>query len=103
MIPRIKNVTPLDNYILRVVFDDGNVVLYNVKEDIDLIPIFKQLEKEADLWQNVHLDNSRTCVYWNDQIDLPSDTIYEYGQSEDFIGKVAEPVPIYNGKSLEEF
>lgn len=103
MIPRIKNVTPLDNYILRVVFDDGNVVLYNVKEDIDLIPIFKQLEKEPDLWQNVHLDNSRTCVYWNDQIDLPSDTIYEYGQSEDFIGKVAEPAPIYNGKSFEEF
>lgn len=95
MIPRIKNVTPLDNYILRVVFDDGNVVLYNVKEDIDLIPIFKQLEKEPDLWQNVHLDNSRTCVYWNDQIDLPSDTVYEYGQSEDLIGKVAEPAPIY--------
>jgi hypothetical protein len=93
MIPRIKNVTPLDNYILRVVFDDGNVVLYNVKEDIDLIPIFKQLEKEPDLWQNVHLDNSRTCVYWNDQIDLPSDTVYEYGQSEDLIGKVAEPAP----------
>lgn len=25
------------------------------------------------------LPESRTCVYWNSEIDLPSDAIYEYG------------------------
>lgn len=33
MIPRIKEVKPLDNYMLLVVFDDGKTVLYDVKED----------------------------------------------------------------------
>ena len=33
------------------------------------------------LFQQVQLDESRTCVYWNDEIDLPSDSIYEYGRS----------------------
>ena len=26
--------------------------------------------------EQVQLDESRTCVYWNDVIDLPSDAIY---------------------------
>lgn len=38
MIPRIKEVKPLDNYMLSVVFDDGKTVLYDVKEDIETIP-----------------------------------------------------------------
>ena len=27
----------------------------------------------------MQLDESRTCVFGNDSIDIPSDTIYEYG------------------------
>ena len=45
MLPRIKDVTPMPEYQLHVVFDDGKSVIYDVMEDID----------------------------------LPSDTIYEYG------------------------
>jgi hypothetical protein len=102
MIPKIKTVKALDDYILHIVFDDGKIVLYDVKEDIDTIPVFKMLETTPSLWPNVSIDASRTCIYWNDQIDLPSDTLYEYGQTEDHVGKVAEPAPTYNGKSLEE-
>ena len=29
--------------------------------------------------ENVMLDSSRTCVYWSERIDLPSDTFLEYG------------------------
>lgn len=101
MIPRIKTITPLDNFILRVVFDDGKTMLYDVKEDIDQIPVFKELETDFELWRNVKLDTSRTCVYWNDNIDLPSDILYEYGQLEDFLGRAAESSPIYNGKPQE--
>ncbi len=101
MIPRIKSITPLDNYILRVVFDNGETVLYNVKEDIDTIPVFKMLETNPSLWPNVSIDTSRTCIYWNDQIDLPSDTLYEYGQLETYVEEAAESSPTYNGKPLE--
>lgn len=79
MIPRIKNIKPLDNYILYVVFDDGKSVFYDVKEDIQAIPSYGDLKNIYGLFQQVQLDPSRTCVFWNDYIDLPSDTIYEYG------------------------
>ena len=79
MIPRIKIVEPLPDYKLKVLFDDGKTVIYDVKEDIDTIESYKDLATVHGLFQQVQLDESRTCVYWNDQIDLPSDTIYEYG------------------------
>ena len=84
MIYRIKELTPMNSYLLRVVFDDGKTVIYDdVKEDIDTIPAFRQLESIHGLFQNVQLDQSRTCVYWNDEVDLPSDAIYEYGKKID--------------------
>lgn len=79
MIPKIKEVKSLDNYMLSVVFDDGKAVLYDVKEDMETIPQYRDLKDIYGLFEQVQLDQSRTCVYWTDDIDLPSDTIYEYG------------------------
>ncbi|WP_304152469.1 DUF2442 domain-containing protein [Megamonas hypermegale] len=79
MIPRIKSVKPISDYRLYVVFDDGKTVIYNVKDDIDTIDSYKDLETIYGLFNQVQLDTSRTCVYWNENIDLPSDIIYEYG------------------------
>lgn len=79
MIPRIKEIKPLDDYILQVYFDDGKVILYDVKDDINSIAQFGDLKSIYGLFCQVQLDESRTCVYWNDEINLPSDAIYEYG------------------------
>lgn len=81
MIKRISNIQTLPNFHLQVEFDDGKEVRYNVMEDIESIPAFKPLETESQLFEQVRLDQSRTCVYWNDKIDLPSDAIYEYGET----------------------
>ncbi len=80
MIPRINKLEPLDNFLLKVAFDDGKSVIYDVKEDIDDIPSYKVLETETGLFKNAQLDESRTCIYWSDEVDLPSDTIYEFGR-----------------------
>lgn len=80
MIPRIKDIQPLDDFILLVEFDDGKKVKYDVKDDIRTLDDFKILESEYGLFQNVQLDSSRTYIYWTDRVDLPSDTILEYGQ-----------------------
>lgn len=80
MIPRIKSVKTVVDYHLIVAFDDNKVVEYDVKEDIDAVEDFTDLEKIPGLFEQVQLDESRTCVFWNDRIDLPSDTIYEYGK-----------------------
>lgn len=79
MICRIKSIKPMPDYMLHVIFDDGKDVMYDVKEDIRDIEGYKDLENITGLFQQVQLDQSRTCVFWNDYIDLPSDAIYEYG------------------------
>ena len=79
MLPRIKQIEAQDNFILHVIFDDGKTVLYDVKEDIQTLPTYRSLMTEYGLFKNFQLDSSRTCIFWNDEIDLPSDAIYEYG------------------------
>jgi len=81
MIPRINRLSILDDYILSVEFDDGYKVLYDVKEDIRTLPSFRALVEVYGLFKQAQLDSSRTCVFWNDEIDLASDSIYEYGKS----------------------
>ncbi len=81
--------------MLFVRFDDGFEVLYDVKEDIATIPDFKPLEATFGLWNQVQLDSSRTCVFCNDRIDLPSDTIYEYGEPLNGVDVVAESMAEY--------
>ena len=79
MIRKIISIQPMPDYLLRVTFDDGKHVLYDMKEDTGL-PGYSALRDVPGLFQRVQIDKSRTCVFWNDEIDLPSDTIYEYGQ-----------------------
>ena len=81
MIPRIKKMSVLDDYILFVEFDDWYKVLYDVKDDTKTLPSFRALVDVYGLFKQAQLDTSRTCVYWNDKIDLVSDSIYEYGKA----------------------
>ena len=78
-IPRIKSTEIQPDYKLVVLFEDNRKVLYNVEEDIDSIDAFRPLKETPGLWQQAQVDKSRTEVSWNDIIDLPSDTLYEYG------------------------
>lgn len=79
MIQRIASIQPLPDYMLSVVFDDGKKVIYDVKDDMTL-PGYSALRDVYGLFQQVQLDESRTCVFWNEDIDLPSHAIYEYGR-----------------------
>ena len=79
MIPRIKNIKLMGDFLLLIEFDGGERVLYDMKDDIKTLPDFKILESENGLFENFQLDSSRTCVSWSDRVDLPSDTLLEYG------------------------
>ncbi len=81
MLPKIKSVKPMPGFRLDVLFDDGKAVLYDVMDDIRKIESYRDLLSIQGLFDQVRLDPSRTCVYWNDAIDLPSDTLYEYGKA----------------------
>jgi len=80
MIPRISRIEPMADFKIRVTFDEGRVVVYDVGVDIKEIKVFEDLKTLPYLFKNATLDSSRTCIVWNERIDLPSDTIYEYGQ-----------------------
>lgn len=80
MIIRIKSVETENDYKLKVTFDDGKKVVYDMNDDIDTLPGYCDLKNITGLFSNVQLDSSRTIVYWNDYIDLPSDEIYEFGK-----------------------
>lgn len=80
MVPRIKKIEPRENYELFVSFDGGEEVIYDVGEDILQILDFAVLKTETGLFENVQLNESRTCIYWSDIVDLPSDTLLEYGR-----------------------
>ena len=86
MIARIKNLEPLKDFFLRVEFTDGKIVLYDVKEDIDSIPAYSVLKTSCGLFNQVQVDESRTCVFWNDEIDLPADAIYNFGKTLEIEG-----------------
>ena len=79
MIPRISSIEPMADFKLLVNFDEGRRVIYNVGDDIREIDAFHELLDIPGLFANARLDSSRTCVVWNERVDLPSDTIYEYG------------------------
>ena len=79
MIQRIKTIKPMPDYVLLVSFEDWKQVLYNVKEDFNL-PEYNSLQSINGLFNQVQLDESRTCVFWTKNVDLPSDIIYEYGK-----------------------
>ena len=76
MIPRIKKLETRD----EVGFDSGETAVYDVNDDILNIPDVSVLKTETGLFENAQVDESRTCVFWNDRVDLPSDTLLEYGQ-----------------------
>ena len=80
MIPRISRIEPMADFKIRVTFDEGRTVVYDVGVDIKEIKAFEDLKTLSYLFKNATLDSSRTCIVWNERIDLPSDTIYEYGQ-----------------------
>lgn len=76
MIPRIKSLKPLKGYLLHVIFDDGKNCIYDVNDDISTIEQYRDLKTIHGLFEQAQLDESRTCIFWNDFIDLPSDVIY---------------------------
>ena len=80
MIPKIKTIAAEPDYKLRVSFDSGETVIYDVDEDIREISVFEPLRTVPGLFDNPQIDESRTVVFWNDMIDIPSDTILEYGR-----------------------
>lgn len=81
MFPKINNVEPLNNFVLRVNFKDGTIKTYDVKPLMKCIEDFKALQNEA-LFKCVKTDTGGYGISWNDFIDLECTELWENGHSE---------------------
>lgn len=50
MIPKISQITILNDFILKVTFDDNKTVIYNVKDDFDSIPAYKNMVFDRNIF-----------------------------------------------------
>lgn len=76
---RLKNVTPLPDFMLKAEFLDGSQRIYDVKPLMKKIPVFQMLGYVHGLFGQVRVDTGGYGIIWNDEIDLSCDELYENG------------------------
>lgn len=79
MFHKVKSVTPLDNFILSVLFMDGVEKKYDVKALFQELPIFQTFLYTRDLFCQVQVDAGGHGISWNDEIDLSAEELYIKG------------------------
>lgn len=72
--PAVKTAVPLDPYVVRVVFADGEVRDVDIEPLLDG-PIFAALREPA-LFAQVEVDEFAETVVWPNGADLDPDIIY---------------------------
>jgi len=74
MAPDIVSVVPLDPYVVRVTFSDGEVRDVDIEPLLDG-PVFGVL-RNRDEFRRVGVDKQTGAVVWSNGADLDSDVIY---------------------------
>ena len=73
MNPRPIHVKPLDHYKLFILFNNNEQRIFDVQPLLK-VPMYQPLHNKA-LFSTAKADGM--CVYWNDDIDICPDTLYE--------------------------
>ena len=82
MLPRIKSVIPIEKMKIQVVFQNNEEKFYDISQLCTRFPQFRQLEVETDLYKQAKVDTGGLGISWNDDLDLASEEIWEYGTSK---------------------
>jgi hypothetical protein len=73
---KLQNVEIMRDYVLRIYLDDGSIIDFNFKAEVDRISCYKPLY-DPELFQAVKFKNQR--IYWNDRFDFHLDQIMQHG------------------------
>lgn len=79
MFNKVKCVEPLENFMLLVKFENGEVKNYDVKPLFEKWEVFKALSSINGLFEQVKVDAGGYGISWNDDLDLSCDTLYDCG------------------------
>ena len=75
---KVKEVTPLEDYILEIKFIEGCTKKYDVKTLFDELPYFTDL-KDNDLFSKVYVSGGGYGIIWNDVLDLDCNELWNNG------------------------
>ena len=81
MFHKIKNVTPLENYKLRVQFSEGVTKIYDMNQLFDKYKMFIDLKYHSELYYSAKVDIGGYGVIWNDDIDISCDELFFNGET----------------------
>lgn len=81
MTHRIKEIKILDKFVVLAIFQDGTEKRYDVSQLFADYPQFRQLEKEAGLFESVTVDVGGYGISWNDELDLVAEEIWNNGEN----------------------
>jgi Protein of unknown function (DUF2442). len=75
---KVKDVKPLDDMKLFVLFENDVTKIYDVRQLIPEYPIYNEL-KNKSLFNLVHVDCGGYAIAWNEDIDIPEVELWEGG------------------------
>ena len=73
----IKQVKFNEEYVMEISFSDGTTKLFSIRDNCENYPELRPLLKDRLLYESGKLLPQGTGIYWNDEIDIPSDALYE--------------------------
>ncbi len=76
---KVKEVKPIEDYNLIVVFENGAIKKYDIKPLFDKWSIFKDLKSNNSLFNQVMVDCQGYGIKWNDEIDLSCNELWNNG------------------------
>lgn len=79
MFHRIKEIKPLEEFVLLATFQDGTTKTYDIKPLFSEIEIFNTFKAIPLLFNQVKVDVGGFGISWNDDIDLSCDEIWDNG------------------------
>lgn len=79
MFYKVREVKPLPEYGLLVVFESGEKKKYSVRPLFNKWKAFKALTSTKGLFEQVKVDAGGYGISWNDDIDLSCNELYENG------------------------
>ena len=79
MFHRVKDVKPLENYIIEVIFQNNEKKYYDISRLFKKWTICQSLQEISGLFEQVKVDPGGYGISWNDEIDLSCDELWENG------------------------
>ena len=80
MFHKVKTVSALSDFELRVQFSEGITKIYDVKPLFDQLAVFRYLVDHPEEFYDVVVDVGGYGIVWNDDLDLSCDELWERGR-----------------------